>query len=127
MLRSVVGPRHDEWARASDRFFAWAAPTQRGTRLEIFLDAAAMMFTAILSTKAQERRAQSGCARALLVEQGAWPNELSDLGGLHSRASFHWDDHEFIVANHERPYASRARKCRKTLTDPSESNLSGVE
>lgn len=57
-----------------------------------------------------------GVPWALLV-QAKGPTELLALSGLHSRASFDWKDHVFIIANHERPYASRERKLPRALPD----------
>jgi hypothetical protein len=57
-----------------------------------------------------------GVPWALMLEAKG-PDELLALGGLHSRAEFTWKDHIFIIANHERPCASRERQLPRLLPD----------
>jgi hypothetical protein len=57
-----------------------------------------------------------GVPWALLLEAKG-RDELLALNGFHSRAPFDWKDHVFIIANHERPYASRDRKLPRDLAE----------
>ena len=57
-----------------------------------------------------------GVPWALMLEAKG-PDELLALSGLHSRIDFTWKDHIFIIANHERPYASRERELPRPLAD----------
>jgi hypothetical protein len=66
-----------------------------------------------------------GVPWALLLEAKG-PDELLALNGLHGRASFAWKDRVFVVANHERSYASGDRGLPRTLPEMKRMAADGI-